>query len=455
MIKDYILQNKTYASILFLNIFVLIFANILPGFIFLVLGSICWIIVFKDNKEEYDLFTLIIKMYIFSLPLSFTNVFGSGSGYSNITWFNIFFIILVLLGVMDLLKTKKIELSLLSKAAIAMMVVSLIPLFVSVDFIDGLKQYIYYFMACSVIIMGERIKNQITVKQKSELLLDYLFTTRVAAIGVMLQMFYIGITGHEIGHYRVYGTRQLYGFLFSDFSFLSLFIASGAVGIYFYKRKQTESKKYWMAEFVLLLIASVVTSARTGMMAFIAVFIIFNGLEIISLAIKGSRKAIILLISNLGIIIVGLIGLSLVRPESLISDSGRSDLNQLALNTFLENPLLGMGFGGSSYANLVGMIPHNIIYQSLAQGGLLFTIPLFLFVGTILYTAYKENAYVFSSILVVLIGSLFIPDIFNSRFFPVLLLLLAMKHSSLITNERISFSEVKYFLASMKSKLKE
>ena len=47
-------------------------------------------------------------------------------------------------------------------------------------------------------------------------------------------------------------------------------------------------------------------------------------------------------------------------------------LNQSALNVFYKNALTGIGFGMKSYRRLVGVIPHNIIYQSLAQGGLFY-----------------------------------------------------------------------------------
>ncbi len=111
------------------------------------------------------------------------------------------------------------------------------------------------------------------------------------------------------------------------------------------------------------------------------------------------------------------------RGKAIFSDSGRKALNEIAFTVFLKNPLLGIGFGRENYKQLVGMLPHNILYQSLAQGGLVYTIPLILFMFLVVWETYKRNSEILPVLLCVLVGGLFVPNLFNSRFVPVLFLL--------------------------------
>ena len=108
------------------------------------------------------------------------------------------------------------------------------------------------------------------------------------------------------------------------------------------------------------------------------------------------------------------------RPACFRSDSGRQILNARAFDIFINSPFIGVGFGSSTYG---GTIPHNLIYQSLAQGGLLFTIPISLFFAIILFSSFKRDKDLFFVLLTVLIGSMFIPNIFNSRFLSAILIL--------------------------------
>lgn len=103
------------------------------------------------------------------------------------------------------------------------------------------------------------------------------------------------------------------------------------------------------------------------------------------------------------------------------------ELNKLALHIFLENPLFGVGLGGSNYT---GMLPHNILFQYLVQGGLILTIPLFLFFLLVIYITFKKDKIIFAGILCILIGSFFVPNIFDSRFLGAILMVMNTRSRS-------------------------
>lgn len=429
----------SYYIVLVLTLSVLIFQNKLPNIVFLLLGLLSWMLVFRINIKKYEIVFTIIRMLILSIPLSFTNIWGQSTVYSNISWFNMFIILLFIVTLINIfssikkLKIKDIflKLNILSYLSIIMIFITLIPLLISFDIIDGIKQYLYFSVTFSLLILGNFIKNKLDKDKKEILLLDYILSTRIAAIGVMVQALYKNITGVDIGYYRFFGGyRHAFGFLFSDFSFLSLFLASGAIAVFFIKKDGSKFNKYWIGEMIFLLIASIITSARTGIVSFIVVFFIYSILRIRSLITSGSVKKVFLIIFlNIGVLVGSYYLLSKVRPnmKRLFSLSGRIELNMEAFGIFMQNPIFGIGLGRHNYSDLIGMIPHNIVFQSLVQGGLFFTIPLLLFLFTLVWILYKKDRKLLPVISLILIGSLFIPNVFHSRFLTVLLLLLSLR----------------------------
>ncbi|MGY3718134.1 O-antigen ligase family protein [Sutcliffiella cohnii] len=427
-INDFIQEKKSYYLTLLLTIILLIFSNVVQGVIYLGIGIVIFGLIYVINISKGSKEFVISRMLVLSIPLSFTSVFGQSSGESNITWFNIFFFLLLVIYLFQILLTRKLSMNILSVVSIFLIIISLIPLLVSLNLIDGLKQYINLSMALLIILIGTSIKYRFNQNQKEQLMLDYISSAKIAAVGVIVQIAYINIIGNEVGYYSFMGGyRHAYGFLFSDFSFLSLFIASGAMMVYFVKSKYAKLNIFWIFEMSFLLLASLATSARTGITAFSIIFVVYSLFKFIHLLSKGSIKVLYIMLLNLIILVGSYLVFIRVRQGVGFSGSGRENLNDIAFSVFLENPLLGIGFGRENYNILVGMMPHNILFQSLAQGGLIYTIPLLIFLLLTLLLCYKYDRKLLPVFACVLVGSLFIPNIFNSRFFPVLLFLLSIK----------------------------
>jgi O-antigen ligase len=117
---------------------------------------------------------------------------------------------------------------------------------------------------------------------------------------------------------------------------------------------------------------------------------------------------------------------SAVRPLDLTGDSGRIADYALAMSQFASHPLLGIGLGVEEYRLVSGStIPHNLLFQLLAQTGLYGTIGMFGSLFAVLLTLWRYDSRHALVLLTCLIGGLFIPDLLNSRFVPVLLSLSA------------------------------
>lgn len=427
MILNFIQEKKQYYIILGYTLSILLLGELLNKYIIFFIGIVAWSLLYYDNKKKYNLSFFMVKGLILSIPISFINVFGGSYGKLPISWYNIFLFSLSVYFIFKYLNKTKIHLNDLTYISMSLIIISFFPVIVSSNFLDAINQYFNMIISFILIIIGTNIKYEFKKEQKNQLVLDYILSTRIAAIGVIIQYFSLNILNVEIGNYVFFGNyRHAFGFLFTDYSFLSLYLVSGAIAVYFIKSKNTYNRYTWIFEMLFLLATSIITSARTGIVAFIIVFILYSLYRIIKYLKNGWRNAVSVIIINIALLLTIYFLVFRVRGLKSFSDSGRMNINYRAFNYFLENPIIGIGFGDTNYP---GTIPHNIIFQSLAQGGLLYSIPLFLFIGIILWIAYKKDFDFFPIFLCIVLGSMFIPNIFDSRFLPVLLLVFILRIS--------------------------
>ena len=114
------------------------------------------------------------------------------------------------------------------------------------------------------------------------------------------------------------------------------------------------------------------------------------------------------------------------RGENLFDATGRLKSFEKSLALFFEKPLSGVGLGTESFKKNYGFtIPHNLIIQMLLQTGIIGLI----FLVVVIVDVYRAilgkimNDIVLFPLTTTLMGSAFIPDIMNSRFLPILVLL--------------------------------
>lgn len=422
--KQILNDKKSFYLILILTLTTLILGSLVNKIVFFIMGILCWGTIYIYGKKRCTHEFLILRMLILSIPLSFRDVFGRSYSVSILSWFNIFLLIMIIIYIFKYLIPNKAHFNYLSLLSIMLLFTPIIPILIANNIFEGLKQYINTMVLFILIILGNSFKYNLTDSQKYRLRYDYVSGTIIAGIGVLTQIFFIKILNITIGNYAFLGTyRHAYGFLFADYSFLSLYLVSGAMLEYFCKSRNTRFKTKNIVKISFLLIVSILTSARTGIVSFIIIFGIYSFLNTLNLIGKGSARSILLIIGSVILVVISYLLVGRTRSIAKFSDSGRNALNVTAFNIFLENPYFGIGFGNGNYPS---MLPHNILFQSLAQGGLLYTIPLILFLVYILLKAYRKDTGMLPVLLCVLIGSFFIPNIFNSRFLPVLVLLLSI-----------------------------
>lgn len=420
-------KNKHFILVLILTILSLVFYNKINGLVFLALGTIIWLTIYLESKRKSSIEYALSKLLVLSIPLSFVSILNGSYGDLPLSWLNLFILLLAMVTIIKGGMQNRIRLNYLSIFALLMMAIALLPLLVADSFSDGLKQYININMVFLAFIIGNLVKSKLSPEEKEKLITCYMQGVYIAAVGLIIQFISINFIGMDIGYYSAFGlNRRAYAFLFSDFSFLSLYLSSGAMMVFLKGKKHYKSTFKWLLFTVFILVASMLTSARTGIVSFLVAFALYSFGKLFVLLYKGSIKSILLIIFNIIILLGSYFILNRVRIGDLTGDSGRIYINSIALDVFKQNPLLGVGFGVSSYGNNISTIPHNIIYQFLAQGGLVFSLPLFIFLFTVGFIAWRKNNVLYWGYFSVMVGALFIPDIFSSRFLLGILFLISI-----------------------------
>ena len=240
------------------------------------------------------------------------------------------------------------------------------------------------------------------------------------AVGIFVQYGLHRLYGLELFNYQQFGGgRNAYGFIWADYSFLSLYLIS-AVPLLF----RRFSFLVAIALMLLVVLASILTSARTGF----AALLLFLVLVVVVFILKGlvvgkiNRYVLALVISAFMSPFFFIYGLEALTGRALsISSSGRFEDFITGWSFFSENPFFGSLLNKDFYYNSVATIPHNIFIYMLYMGGLvLFAI----FMGWLLSNAClvaRGDRGIAYSLLIVFLGFQFIPSFFSAYFVAVLL----------------------------------
>lgn len=418
---------KEFILVLLYSILLLIFKEQLNGFILLFLGIMVFARIFSLNNDK-DFHFAIFKMIVYSIPFSFTNVMGGSYSSLPLSWFNIFVIIFIIYTFLHLTAKKKVVLSLTNLYIILFLFLSITIVINSINYFDGLSQILDIYITFIFILLVSQFSWGNSEKDLVPLFKAYISSALVSGIGVIIQFVFLKYFNSYYGFIIEYGgNRTALGYLFSDFSFLSLFLASAALLLILIKKHININYFLFAILVIIILFSSIITSARTGFVSFIVVFSIISIIKLFSFITKGKIRQFISLLVFQVTTLFGLYIFTILREGNVLNDSGRSDINANALAMFSESLFLGYGFGGATYRDLVGPLPHNLLIQSLVQGGLIFTIPLFIILLLVLFKTYFTRSYFLPVLICVLIGSLFIPNIFASRFLGVLFALSFLK----------------------------
>lgn len=248
----------------------------------------------------------------------------------------------------------------------------------------------------------------------------YRFGVTFTAAGVLTQVAIYIFMGVDLFKTQQFGGgRNAFGFIWEDYSFLSLYLTS-AIPLFFEKKFDLR----FFSFVVFLLLASISTSARTGIAGLIVAISIVLSFYVARVFKSGKiNKKILLFVIFIMVtpffvinVLEGLTG----RVVTLAS-SGRIEDYYYGYTFFLRSPFFGTYFDDELYASSISIIPHNIFIYTAYLGGGLAIIILLTFLLSILLKVKAMDRRLAFSLLVCFIGLQFIPSFFSAYFVSALL----------------------------------
>lgn len=288
------------------------------------------------------------------------------------------------------------------------------------SFISGSKDYIAALVFMSYLMMFNFIDNDKIKKIFNKSLVIYVFGAVFMAVGTITQRVLFENFGYEIGKMDFYGGNRIgFGFIWMDYSFLSLYLLT-ALPLIFYVYERLSIRIFFS---IVLLVGSVVTTARTGLAGLILAALFVFAIEFVNLLVKGRVKKRVLLtlcILALAAFLIIYFYVLLSTREIRFDGSGRIEGYYRALQSFIDHPFLGVMFDREYFLSYYGVIPHNLFIYTLSQGGIFFFILFMIWFSYVFYIALFKIQVLRYPIIIAAFGFMFIPSFFSAYFFAVL-----------------------------------
>lgn len=455
-------------SILFYNIDVI-------NSVYKVILTLSWLGVYfylyKKNtpKEKNSSIQMYLEALIYSFPLVGIDIFMKRYGEGYITLFYILTIVLFIKVFTLLYQSLKIRREQISNKNLLLNIVALDLFIVIYNFfrfnIDSMKEslnflFLFNFQLLFLILYYLKVKLNYT-----KLKLAYINMTMLTALLIIIQAIVqisIKFDFIEKTVTVIDGAGRIYSNLFFlDMSSASVYIAIGAY-ILMFDRTLTYSRIPKFIGSIIILLGVTLTSARTGLITFLIVgnitllartnyknLVPFNLLGIallktMSLVRTSLNKTNVIaskLPQNTSTAIesipiqnnnLNMYNSVLSNIQNIFDSNGRIELITFYSNVFYENFWFGVGFGADKLARDFGvMMPHLTFLNIAAQGGFIFLLLVLSFFYLIFNFCLRNKYYLeFNIILFVIIGSLFVPEMFNNKVIGVLLGFPYIRHIS-------------------------
>lgn len=389
-----------------------------PSFVVICVLTAFMSYIFFTFYKEFKLEEALFLSIIISIPTSTVSIIGTSTARLPLSWFHLMSILLLFIIVY--------------KYKIDSGYFLLIFIFVSIEIVisismpsiyDSLKQLLMMTLFLSSFIIGSVISKKLS-KGMTIIAADcYVCSTIAFGIQVILQRAFIMKTGVLVGQYAAMGLgRKAYAGLMGDYSFATLYIATGCliVIIQYLDWRQIKLVRF-MIEELILLAAMISVTSRTGIAALAFILVLYLLCRIKRI---GWRSVLL--------IVAGFVAVPVVLNEYLVSrggqrfwdSSGRIINNFTALYYYQEHPFLGIGLGINNFRSILPIgIPHNFFVQYLTQIGLIGLGIIIIIFIRFLRKDYNKNNELKWVFWLIVVGSMLIPDIFSSRFFFVIVIM--------------------------------
>lgn len=280
--------------------------------------------------------------------------------------------------------------------------------------------YVNELLAMSVFITLYFVTTQIDSKFVLDLIRFYKYAVFFTASGVVMQFLVHKLTGLVIFRYQQFGGgRNAYSFIWEDYSFISLFIASAIPLLY----KERFNFRFLFYSLFLIL-ASLITSARTGVAALILFIFFYLVCEFLKAFILGKIKKTIIIITVFSFFLPLIIvkGLEFVTGRELTSSSsGRLDGFVVGYEFFKERMLFGFMFDKDLYNQLVAAVPHNVFIYMLFMGGIFSFVIFIAWVISVVIKIKSSDRKLLAALCICFLGVQFIPSFFSAYYLAILL----------------------------------
>lgn len=386
------------------------------------------------NKKE-NIFNKIIKLLIMSLPMSYIGILGMQM-HQFISWYNIFLLIF-LFCCMN--KNNSVK---LSKENFFVVFICLILLLLGniteTDLQKSMIEILQVFMMIFPIayVFNKNNKFPLTKKDIKKLLQLYLNICLATAIAMIIQYLIYYNTHKIIGIIAFTGGGRVSCFcLFKGASILPIFMGIGfLITLIDMLNKKMALKD--LIKTLIIFIAMVLNTSRSAL----AILFIVSGLIIFNkIRKKINIKTIIITFIVFAAAIIGTNYILKLRSNlnGFLDANGRYEtwMNGIYIWTnSIKNFLLGAGFRSDLWITTAK--PHNVIFQSLAQCGIVFTTIIFAEIFKY-FIINKKNPYIYIILFIIMSGML-VTDFYANAFTTIIFILVELYRQN---RERINENE--------------
>jgi hypothetical protein len=411
-----------YFWALILNLlYVFCYEKPLPGIIVAVLTAILLYLIYSNAIKHNSVFGVMLELLCFTFPFAWRSIFGSSFADFGICWFYVIGLIYVLISLTKGGFAKSINFNtgkLILVCCIFLIIGGLIPLFNSYNFIEGAKKFTAYIFFYVLIVMSLPHNGSISQKERYIVLRSFTYASLYSAVAVIIQFLLFNLFRIKFLDMGPSGSsRYIYSYMYLDISAQTLMLITGAMICLVYGKKIF---KYPFITMCVILLGTILTSARTGIVA----FALISGIYL--LVNKNSKYKLVKLFIYAIFVYIGYLITIFNRTSSsfikfITNDNGRIFLIKEALALFLKHPFLGIGFDLTAFIKTTDAktICHFYLLNVLLSTGLLYTLIFVILITFILKSSLKIDGFI-GVILPGLLGSCFVPDLMGAKFFIIL-----------------------------------
>ncbi len=401
----------------------LIMSYLINDYLGLLTSIIIFPIVILNNKK--NIYKSFMDVLILSLPLYSLSIIGDKLNHA-FSWTLIMLLILSIYNLILIIKERKkinIKDLILFLLGLALLLISNTRSFPIYGILEVGQVLMMIIPIVTTYMCKDLIAKKINKKEFNNYILKIEDIITGTAICTMVQCILYSTLNIHLGKISIYTNRIVFDLFFKAYSVLSLFISIGIVIAIIELISSLKKRKInydQIIRIIIFIIAIVLNSSRTGLIAgIITTFIIINSKHI-NLESKKKKKLNLIFIA-LAILGISLISLTRKDMSNIFSDNERKKTYIYGISLITKSPINTLLGNGLSTKNYDHIMPHNFILETLTTSGIFVTTLVCIYLTKFLLYI-KTTNYRFI-IYCILIGSMFITCFYGNPFTTVYMIL--------------------------------